>query len=289
MREETTMSYKIAIGQFQPKIGDLAENREKILDFAERAADEHADLILLPELCLSGYLLRDEAYQAGLKAEDRFLNPIREVSRKIAVCFGLVELSSDYRYFNSAFFYEGGELHHVHRKVYLPTYGVFEEKRFFAEGDRVRAFDASFGRLGIAICNDMWHPSLPWLLAMDGADLILVCAASPTRGVNHGDINDNARVWDLLLCHTAKTSSVCIAFANLCGFQDGLNFWGGSRLVAPNGKTVAQVKNGEEALIIAETDRGVLRRERVYSPLRRDERLLLTYHELKRIIEEKYR
>jgi predicted amidohydrolase len=283
------MPYKIAIAQFQPKIGDIYANREKILDFAEQAADANADLLLLPELSLTGYLLRDEVFQAALKADDPFLDPIRKISRKISVCFGLAEMSSDYRYFNSAFYYEDDRLLHVHRKVYLPTYGVFEEKRFFAEGDRVRAFNASFGRLGIAICNDMWHPSLPWLLAMDGADLILVCAASPTRGVNHGEINDNARVWDLLLCHTAKTSSVCIAFANLCGFQDGLNFWGCSRLVAPNGKTVAQTENGEEALIVAETNRGILRRERVYSPLRRDERLLLTYHELRRIIEDKYR
>jgi len=283
------MNNRIAIAQFCPEIGNLEANRKKILGFAEAAIDQGAELLLLPELCLTGYILRDEIYQASLTTDDDFLDPIKKISKKIAVAIGLVERTSDHRYFNSAFYYEGGELHNVTRKVYLPTYGVFEEKRFFAEGERIRAFDSKFGRMGIAICNDMWHPVLPWLLATDGADIILVLSASPTRGVNQDEINDNERVWSLLLAHTAKSSSVFVAFSNLCGYQDGLNFWGGSRLYLPNGRIIAQANSETEEMFVADIDQSALRRERVYSPLRRDEKLLLTYHELKRIVKERYR
>lgn len=279
---------KLAVGQFCPQIGDLEANRSRILSFAQQAIDESAKLLLLPELCLSGYLLRDQVYACALAQDDSFLDPIKKVSRKLSLAFGLVEKAADHRYYNSAFYFEAGALLHVHRKIYLPTYGIFEEKRFFAEGERISAFDGAFGRMGLAVCNDMWHPSLPYLLAMDGADLILAPAASPTRGVSDEEVSDNARVWELLLSHTAKTSSCYVAFANLCGYQDGLNFWGGSRIVGPNGRAVVQADMIEEGLVFAEISQDAIRRERVYSPLRRDERLLLTYHELSRIIKNKY-
>ncbi|MCX6638901.1 MAG: carbon-nitrogen hydrolase [bacterium] len=281
-------NYRIAIGQFCPVIGDQEKNRSKILELADKALNQRAKLFLLPELCLSGYLLQDQGFACGLCADDAFLDPIRDLSRKIVIVIGLVEKSADHRYFNSAFFYEGGELKHIHRKVYLPTYGVFDEKRFFTEGERIQAFDSSFGRTGLAVCNDMWHPAVPYILAMDGANLILVPSASPTRGVSQDDVSDNTRVWTLLLSHTAKAYSCYVAYANLVGYQDGLNFWGMSRLVGPNGRNIMEAGMSDEELIFADLSHEALRRERVYSPLRRDERLLLTYHELSRIVQNKF-
>jgi predicted amidohydrolase len=281
--------FKVAAGQFLPRIGDLEFNRGKILEQAHRAAGQNADLIVFPELCLTGYLLRDETFQCGLSADDSFLDPVKDISRKLSIAIGLVEKDSAHRYYNSAFYYEDGCLKHVHRKIYLPTYGIFEEKRFFAEGDRIRAFDSKFGRTGILVCNDLWHASAPWLLAMDGADLILVLAASPTRGVSAEEVSDNTRIWNLLLAHTAKSLSNFVIFANLCGYQDGIHFWGSSGIYGPNGRLLAQADLQTEGLITATLDTEILRRERVYSPLRRDERLLLTYHELQRIVQEKFR
>ncbi len=283
------MVFKVAVGQFLPRIGDLEFNRNKILEQAHDAAAQGADLIAFPELCLTGYLLRDETFQCGLSADDSFLDPVKEISRKLAIAIGLVEKDPSHRYYNSAFYYEDGLLRHIHRKIYLPTYGIFEEKRFFAEGDRIRAFDAKFGRTGMLICNDLWHATAPWLLAMDGADLLLVHAASPTRRVSAEEISDNTRIWNLLLAHTAKSLSNFVIFANLCGYQDGIHFWGGSGIYAPNGRILVQADIQKEEVIVATLDTEMLRRERVYSPLRRDERLLLTYHELQRIVRDKFR
>lgn len=283
------MLFKAAVGQYLPKIGDLEYNRGIILEQAHQAAGQGADLIVFPELCLTGYLLRDETFQCGLSIGDTFLDPVKDISRKLSVAIGLVEKDPSHRYYNSVFYYEDGCLRHVHRKIYLPTYGIFEEKRFFAEGDRIRAFDSRFGRTGILICNDLWHASAPWLLAMDGADLILVHAASPTRGVCAEEVSDNTRIWNLLLAHTAKSLSNFVIFANLCGYQDGIHFWGSSGIYGPNGRLLAQVEAQEAGLVVATLDDEMLRRERVYSPLRRDERLLLTYHELQRIVQERFR
>ncbi len=282
------MVFTLATGQFAPKVGDLEYNRAKILEMAQQAKAQGASLLVLPELCLSGYLLRDQVFASGLAPGDSFLDPFKAISRDLSLVFGLVEKSDDYRYFNSAFYYAGGELRHIHRKVYLPTYGIFEEKRFFAEGERIQAFDSAFGRLGILICNDLWHPAAPWLLGLDGADILLVCAASPTRGVSAEEVSDNTRIWDLLLAHSAKSASNIVAFANLCGYQDGINFWGGSRIYGPNGRLLVQADLHREQIVVAQLDTEMLRRERIYSPLRRDERVLLTHQELSRIIRERY-
>lgn len=282
------MKFTVAAGQFHPRLGDLEYNRDKILYLADQAKSLHADLLVLPELCLSGYLLRDQVFASGLTRADAFLEPIREASRDISLAFGLVEKGSDQQYYNAAFYYESGELRHVHRKVYLPNYGMFEEKRFFAEGHRVQAFDTSLVRSGMLICNDMWHPSAPWLLQLDGADMIIVPTASPSRGVTHIGVSDNTRVWDTLLTHTAKTSSVFIVFANLVGYQEGINFWGGSRVCGPDGYSLVRAGMEHEQVVAATLDIGMLRRERIYSPERRDERILMTYHELRRILKQKY-
>jgi len=286
--KEIRVIFTLAVGQFRPRIGDLEHNRGTMLQLGRQARDLGADLLILPELCLSGYLLRDQVFSSGLALDDPFLDPLLELSTDLSLVFGFVEKSADQRYFNAAAYLEGGRVVHRHRKVYLPTYGLFEEKRFFAEGERIQAFDSRFGRTGLLVCNDLWHPSAPYLLAMDGADLILVVSASPTRGVSEEEVSDNTRIWDLLLAHTAKTSSSFVAYANLCGYQDGVNFWGGSRVYGPHGRILAQAGLHDAGVVAATLDTEMLRRERIYSPLRRDERLLLTWHELERIVREKY-
>ena len=149
--------------------------------------------------------------------------------------------SEDHRFFNAAVYLEDGEVRHIHRKVYLPTYGMFDEQRYFARGGRLRAFDTRHGRLALLICEDLWHPSTVHLAALDGALTILCPSSSPLRGVTDGaDQDDNARYWELITRSYAETYGVFVVHANRVGFEDGVGFWGGSGILDPFGRTVCK-------------------------------------------------
>lgn len=271
----------IAAAQLNPLLGDLAANREAHLAAVAEAEQAGASLVLFPELSLSGYALRDLVSQVALAPDDPFLEPLREASRRLLVASGLVERDSQGRFFNSVAVWGEGRLLHVQRKVFLPTYGLFEEGRFFARGDRLRAFDSPLGRLGLLICNDWWHAGGPLLLAQDGAELLLAPAASPLRGLAprpaaapgwmESPGGENGRVWYSLLSAHAKMQSTPILFCNRCGFDDGVGFWGGSSFWAPNGLRLAGLDHADPALLAADWDAAATRRERAYSPLLRDE------------------
>jgi len=185
--------------------------------------------------------------------------------------------------FNSAFFFDAGTVRSVHRKTYPPTYGMFEEMRYFSAGSSVEAFDTRFGRIGVLICEDLWHPSLPYLLAQDGAEVIIALVASPTR-VSAGSeklqvatVNaENHRAYARLL-------SVYLVFCNRVGYEDGVNFWGGSEVVGPDGEAVGAAKLFEEDLIVATLDEDEIRRARRFSRHFLDEDIDLVRRELRRI------
>jgi predicted amidohydrolase len=197
---------------------------------------------------------------------------------------GIVEETPDYRFFNSAVYFEDGAIVHVHRKAYLPTYGLFDEGRYFARGDRIRGFDSGFGRNAILICEDMWHPSTVYVAALDHALTVFCPSTSPLRGLTDGQPQDNnARYWELLNATYAQTFSLFIVYANRVGFEDGVGFWGGSEIVDPNGVRLAKAHYYDEDLIAAQINLKTARRQRVVSPLLRDENLDLTINELLRI------
>ncbi len=272
--------YTIALAQIASKIGDLTANRDKHLELIEQAISSGASMIIFPELSLSGYLLRDLVSDVALSASDDFFGPIRRLSTDITIVCGGVELSDDFNLYNSVFVFEAGRLLHIHRKVYLPNYSVFEEKRFFGEGDRVRAYPSRLGTHGCLICNDMWHPSLLWLLNLQGVELAIVPSASPLRGLGETEEADSMRVWRLLCETGAKSNILYVAFVNQIGWQDGLFFWGNSTLYGPNGRAVGSASPETEELLVLEIDRDWLRRERIATPLRRDERVDLVAREL---------
>jgi len=231
------MKFNVALCQISPVIADLEKNLAKHLDFIEKARARGADLALFPELSLTGYLLRDAVHEVALRLDDSKLDPLKEASRDISIAFGMVEESEDYLFYNSAIYLEKGQIVGSHRKVYLLTYGMFEEGRFFAPGNKVRAFDTRIGRMGMLICYDMWHAPMPLILAHDGALVILALSASPTRGVGTEEVADNTRVWELLNRFYAKTQGLYVVFSNLAGFEDGINFWGAPKWWNPGGNT----------------------------------------------------
>ena len=280
------MPIRTAIAQINPKLGDLDANLALYEETIRRGVKEKADFLLFPELSLTGYFLRDTVPSVALTMKSAELKPLKQLSRELPFVAGLVEESADHRFFNSAVYFEDGEARHVHRKVYLPTYGMFDEQRYFARGDRVRAFDSKFGRLALLICEDLWHPSTIYLAALDGALAVICPSASPLRGiVDEQAQDDNARYWEMINRAYAETYSLLMFYGNRCGFEDGVGFWGGSEIVDPFGQRLAKARYYDEEFLVADVAFESVRRKRTMSPLLRDEDLDLTINELLRIRE----
>ena len=280
------MKVKIALAQINTRLGDVNANLEKHLELIQQAENSGADLIVFPELSLTGYCLQDlvptVAHQAS--ANDPVFKPLLEASQKMDVVVGFVDADSRHRFYIAAAYLSGGKVMHVHHKVYLPTYGLFDEGRFFAWGDSIRAFDTRFGRVGILICEDFWHASPPYLQWLDGADIFLFTSASPGRGLGKQPVLDSACwVEDINRAYASLFTSF-VVHANRAGYEDGLNFWGGSTIYDPNGTLVTQCPYHSEALTVAEIDLNQLHRTRARLPLLRDERTALTMREMQRIL-----
>ncbi len=278
--------FTLGIAQLAPVLGDLEKNlalHEKILREAE---GQGVDLLLFPELSLTGYFLKDMVPSVALTPRDSRLDFLKRASRGMAIVVGFVEESSDHRFFNAAAYFDDGKLRHVHRKLYLPTYGLFDEQRYFAQGDKLRAFDTRFGRMALTICEDLWHPATAYLAALDGAQVILCVSASPGRGLRPEGTFANAAAWEHLNRAYAQLFTCFLCFCNRVGYEDGACFWGGSEVIAPTGEALVRAPQLEEALLTVTIDRREVQRERIANPLLRDERLDLTIRELQRITRE---
>lgn len=279
----------LALAQINTKLGDVDANLEKHLTLIEDAVARGSDLILFPELSLTGYTLQDIASTVAHRPnmDDPIFHPLLEASHEIDIVVGFVDEDNRHRFYIADAYLSGGKVLHVHHKVYLPTYGLFDEGRFFAWGDSIRAFDTKFGRVGMLICEDFWHISPPYLLWLDGADILLLTSASPGRGLGSAETLESARWVDHTNKAYASLFTNFVAHANRVGYEDGLNFWGGSNVYDPNGTLLAQAPYHEEALTFAELDLNQLHRTRARLPLLRDERTALVEHELGRILQGK--
>jgi predicted amidohydrolase len=276
----------LALAQINTRLGDLEANLEKHLTWIEEARGKGADLVVFPELSLTGYVLQDLTSVVARRPlpDDPAFRRLLPASRKIDVLLGFVEADPRSRFYISAAYLSGGEIVHVHRKIYLPTYGLFDEGRFFAWGDQIRAFDTRFGRFGVLICEDFWHASPPYLLWLDGADVMLFISASPGRGLNRDDRLESARWVERINEAYASLFTAYVAHTNRVGFEDGLNFWGGATLFDPDGARLAHGPYFEEALSLAEIDLAQIHRTRARLPVLRDERTMMVQRELARIL-----
>ena len=282
------MKLNIALAQINTHLGDVQANLAKHMELIHQAQTCGAELIVFPELSLTGYCLQDLVPGVAHRAskDDPVFAPLLEASHKIDMVVGFVDEDLRHRFFIASAYLSGGQVVHVHHKVYLPTYGLFDEGRFFAWGDRVSAFDTKFGRIGILICEDFWHASPPYLLWLDGADLFLLTSASPGRGLNKQPVLESARwVEDINRAYACLFTSF-VVHTNRVGYEDGLNFWGGSTVYNPNGDLLSKGPFHEETLIISEIDLNQLHRTRIRLPLLRDERTALVLREMRRIVED---
>ncbi|CUS78475.1 Predicted amidohydrolase [Candidatus Kryptonium thompsonii] len=279
------MKHTVAIAQIDCALGDLKRNLEKHIHYIQLAIKEKAKLILFPELSLTGYTLRDITVEIAVNPfKSNTFDDLKKLSKEIIIIAGGVEEGENYGLYNSAFVFEDGEIKHIHRKIYPPTYGMFEEMRYFSNGNKVQAFNTKIGRMGVLICEDLWHISLPYLLAIDGATIIAGLAASPTRISTDSEELTNYKINSEHHKTYARLLSVYLLFSNRVGYEDGVNFWGGSEVVNSDGEVIAVAKLFEEDLIFAEIDFNTIKRSRQFSRHFIDENPILVERELKRIL-----
>ena len=281
------MKCRVAVAQVDSRVGDVKANRDTHLRFIDKAIKNKAQLIVFPELSLTGYTLRDLAIEQAIDpARDPLLEPLKRKSSQISIALGFVESGKNHGIYNSALFLEDGVVKHIHRKVYPPTYGMFEEGRYFSMGSVARAFDSKLGRFGMLICEDLWHLSLPYLIALDGAEALLILTASPTRlggdkaTLTIADVNhEHHRSYARLL-------NVYTVFSNRVGMEDGVSFWGGSGITDPHGQEIAMAKLFDEDLITADLDSKQVRRARRTSRHFLDERPDLVLRALRKYVNQ---
>jgi predicted amidohydrolase len=282
---------RIALAQISSVLGDVGRNVELHVKWVERAIQRGADAIIFPELSLTGYTLRDLNFECAIGMDTSAITPLKKLSKKITIICGAVEADERGAVYNAALLFEDGEVKHTHRKVYPPTYGIFEEGRYFTSGKAADAFTSDrLGRVGLLVCEDLWHPALPYVEALDGAQLIVTIAASPTRlgsgESRNGSTAHEPENYTINREHHAAYARLLgcyIAFVNRVGVEDGVNFWGGSELVAPSGETIVRGAFFEEDLIVVEIDPEQVRQARQHSRHFLDDNPVLTQQLLARV------
>ncbi len=276
---------KLALVQMAPALGLLERNLEAHLAWLATPEARSADLVVFPELSLTGYLLQDLVAEVARPIqEERLLAPLLAASRERDIVVGMVEQSPEFLFHNAALYLSGGRIHHVHRKVYLPTYGMFDEGRYFAAGGRFQAVETRLGRLGLLICEDAWHLSSSYLLALQGAHTLLVLSGSPGRGLTGGGPAASVQTWERVGQVLSQFLTVHWAYVNRVGYEDGLAFAGGSYVSDPFGNLLLDGGENVEAIYRADLPLSALRRARTLTPLLRDEKPELVLRHLEEIV-----
>ncbi len=278
------MKFNVGLAQIAPHLGDVSANLAIHLDAVRDARARGVDLLVFPELSLTGYALGDRAYDVAIRAaaDDPTFARLLAASADLDLVFSFVEVDERHRLYISAAYLSGGRLVHCHRKLYLPTYGLFNESRNFTPGSSARAFETRFGRVGLLICEDLWHASSPYLLWQDGADILILISASAEHG--QGEALSTADKV-LTLCRSyALLFTDFVIHVNQTG-QDAIGvYWGGSVIYGPDASIIGQGPRDETAVVVAEIDMARLGPARRALPLLRDERADLVARELGRLV-----
>lgn len=255
----------VALGQISCKPGDKQGNLKKIEKMALRAHKEGADLLIVPELSLTGYVVRDQIYELAEEIPGESTRHMQRIAKNtdLHIVFGMPELSKNAKatLFNASVLVNSNGVVGKYRKMYLPTHSVFEEKRYFRPGYQPAVFSTNLGKIGLIICYDIFFPEVTRLARLEGAQLIVCISASP--GVRRA-------FFEVLTTARAMENTAYLAFANLSGIEDGLQFWGGSRLIGPNGKILVQAKYDEEDFVHHEIDYSDLKSVEPFVPTLKD-------------------
>jgi predicted amidohydrolase len=279
-----TGTLRVALAQVDCVLGDVEGNARRARAQIERARAEGAELVVFPELSLTGYGLGSITEDVAMALDDPVIAALASATDGVAAVVGCVESGRVHTY-NSALFLDGGTVVHVQRKTHLPTYGRWEEHKHFSPGPALRAFDTRLGRTAVLICNDAWQAPLAYVAAHDGARLLIVPAASSLEAADGTDPAELERDWADLLRFHARFLQAWVVFVNRVGEEGEVTFWGGSRVLDPWGRIVAQAPRGEEALVHADLDVHAVRRRRRELPLLKEPQLGLIRREIDRLID----
>ncbi|MBV9192804.1 MAG: hypothetical protein JO168_01585 [Solirubrobacterales bacterium] len=272
---------RIALAQLDSALGEIDENVRRAREMIAEARARGAELIVFPELSLSGYSLGAVPEDIALRADDPAITAVSAGTDDIDVVLGFVEQGAVHTY-NSAVYLESGRVAQVQRKTFLPTYGLFDERKHFSPGQSLSAFDTRLGRFAMVICNDAWQPTLSFIAVHDGAQLLIVpaCSSLPANAEAQLQVQ---RDWSDLLHFHGRFLQTHVAFVNRVGSEPGMTFWGGSRAVDPWGNVLAQAPLNEPAVTVVDLDLAAARRARREMPLVKEARLGLLCRELERL------
>lgn len=299
-----TGGLRVAIAQTNPALGDLEQNKSKAIEVIRKAKKQGADLVVFPELALTGYFLKDLVPEVAVEALPKSFKELAGAASGMDILISFVERFHSEHYISAAYLMNSaapeisssrlavgrrgsGEdeveprIIHLHRKVHLPNYGIFQDKRFFHSGEAVEAFDAPFGRAGILICEDAWFPTTTCALMLKDVDYLFILSSSPEQNVFEPELS-NSSWWERILRVYAKLFGVYIIFVNRVGFEDGIAFSGSSRVVDPYGNVVLELLAYEEDFSVFTCDPKAIIRARETLPLKRDLKPHILLSELER-------
>lgn len=255
-------TFRVALAQVASRLGEVDENAERHLERIEEARSHGADLLVFPELSLTGYRLLHLTPRVAIDPlSSPLLGNLARTAGKMAVIVGLVERGSHGALHNSAALLADGAVTDVQRKLYLPSYGLFQEGRFFVAGSRPRAVTVGGHTLGILICEDLWHPGPARHLALCGAEILVVISSGPGH-LGRDPHPATQESWELLTRAAALQNTCWVTYTNRVGWEEGVFFPGGSHVVAPGGRIVARSPLLEEHLLIVDLDLGEVGRLR---------------------------
>lgn len=256
---------RIALAQISSEAGNKKKNLEIMRKNVVRAKRESAQLIIFPELSLTGYVVRDQIYELAERIPGPSTRVVEKLSKdyELHIIFGMPEICEDTQatLYNCAVLVGPHGLIGKYHKMYLPTHSVFEEKRYFRPGYQVAVYNTELGKIGLVVCYDIYFPEITRLARLKGAQLIVCISASP--GIRR-------TFFETLTAARAIENTVFLAYVNRAGIEDGLQFWGGSRLIGPGGNTIVEAKYDEEDFVIAELDYADARSVETFLPTLRD-------------------
>jgi len=274
---------RIGVAQVAPELGGVSANAARVKQIIDQRRGE-VDLLLFPELTLTGYAVGSRTPELALRADAPVLCDLAEQARGLAVLVGFIEETDRFQFFNSLALLQGGRVQEVYRKVFLPTYGIFEEGKHFSASRRYRLLSIGGFRAAPLICADAWNPALAHVAASLGADLFLIAANSPQGGM--GDRLSSREGWQRLARFYASMYGVYVAFCNRVGQEGELGFWGESEIIDPFGQPLAAAGGGGEEVVSAVCDRRLVREARTILHTIRDDDPAFIADQLRRVAEE---
>jgi predicted amidohydrolase len=278
---------RITLAQLDSRMGEIDANVGRAEQAIMEAARESPDLIVFPELFLSGYSVGEVDHDLAMSPEDEPMAKLAELAKPAGLVMGFMEAGRNGLHtYNSAAYYEYGRLVHVHRKLYLPNYASFEERKHFAPGQAMRAFPVDSGRTHMAmlVCNDAWQPQLAFLATQDGARALIVPTASAQSAFP--ERYDSYGYWRGITRFYGRMFQQYVIFTNRVGCEGKLRFWGGSHVVDPWGNVVSEAPEDAEHLLTVDINMANVQRRRREIPLVKEGRLGLLRREIDRLLEE---